>query len=134
MAPNYDAHSVSAAVKRLETAALPPHLLVDASHGNSGKDHRKQPVVLADLTARIGEGDRAVAGVMLESFLTEGRQDLELGRPDLLRYGQSITDSCLSFDTTAELLCLLAAAVDRRHTLVSTAPGVSCHDDSEYAR
>jgi 3-deoxy-7-phosphoheptulonate synthase len=111
--PNYQAEAVAAALDQLAAAGLPRRLMVDASHGNSGKDHRRQPVVANELAGQIAGGEDGLAGVMLESFLQEGRQ--ELGDPDQLAYGQSITDACLDFDTTANVLGELAAAVrDRR--------------------
>jgi len=112
--PNYDAASVDAAVSLLQKGNLPGRVLVDASHGNSGKDHRRQPVVAADLAARIAAGDRSVVGVMLESFLVEGRQPLDQTDPSGLTYGQSITDACLSWESTADVLAALAAAVRQR--------------------
>ncbi|MGH3436365.1 MAG: 3-deoxy-7-phosphoheptulonate synthase [Sciscionella sp.] len=114
--PNYHEAGVAAAMRVLAQAGLPSRLVVDASHGNSGKDHRRQPDVAGDLARRIADGERGVVGVMLESFLVAGRQDLILGEPDRLSYGQSITDSCMSFDTTAQVLRELAAAVNHGRT------------------
>lgn len=115
--PNYDAASVAEACLRLEKAALPQRVVVDASHGNSNKDHTRQVVVVNDVAERLAAGDRSVVGVMLESFLAAGRQDVILGRAGELAYGQSITDACLDWDTTAAQLDRLAAAVERRRTL-----------------
>ncbi|MGW4633869.1 3-deoxy-7-phosphoheptulonate synthase [Nocardia sp. NPDC004415] len=112
--PNYDAAAVAGACLRLTRAGLPPRLVVDASHGNSAKDHQRQAVVVDDLAARIAAGDRTVVGVMLESFLVGGRQDLTLGRAGELTYGQSITDACLDWPTTASALRRLANAVSAR--------------------
>lgn len=106
--PNYDAASVAAALARLCVTGLPERVVVDASHGNSGKDHRRQPDVVADLARQIGGGQRGIVGVMIESFLVEGRQDAPL------RYGMSVTDACLGFDATLGVLDALAAAVRRR--------------------
>lgn len=111
---NYDAQSVSGALALLEKAGLPGRVIIDASHGNSGKDYRRQPGVVEDVTNRLAEGERAVVGLMMESFLAAGRQDLVLGQPELLTYGQSITDSCVDWDTTESLLRQCAAAVTRR--------------------
>lgn len=108
--PNYSAEHVSSALGTLTKAGLPERLIVDASHGNSGKDHRRQPVVAADLASRIAEGEKGVVGVMLESFLVAGRQ--EIG-PDMVR-GCSVTDACMDWDTTASVLDGLAAAVRAR--------------------
>lgn len=110
--PNYDAKSVQEAVLLLEEAKLPPFLMVDCSHANSDKDFRKQRDVAADLASQIAGGSRAVAGVMLESHLVEGRQEAEAGKP--LAYGQSVTDACLGYPATEELLASLAAAVRQR--------------------
>ncbi|NUS42871.1 MAG: 3-deoxy-7-phosphoheptulonate synthase [Mycobacteriaceae bacterium] len=112
--PNYDAASVADTGLRLEKAGLARRVVIDASHGNSNKDHNRQADVVADLAQRIAAGDREVVGVMLESFLVAGRQDLELGRAEELVYGQSITDACLDWDTTAVQLDRLAAAVTAR--------------------
>ncbi|MBH0780575.1 3-deoxy-7-phosphoheptulonate synthase [Nocardia bovistercoris] len=111
---NYDAASVAEACLRLEKASLPQRLVVDASHGNSNKDHAKQVDVVTDIAERVAGGERAVVGVMLESFLVAGRQDLTLGRSADLTYGQSITDACLDWETTAVQLDRLADAVARR--------------------
>jgi 3-deoxy-7-phosphoheptulonate synthase len=87
--------------------------MIDTSHGNSGKDHRRQPVVASDIAAQIAAGETAIFGVMMESFLVEGRQDL--GSAPTLRYGQSITDACMGWDTTLAVLAELSRAVlDRR--------------------
>jgi 3-deoxy-7-phosphoheptulonate synthase len=112
--PNYDAASVAEACLRLEKAQLPQRVVVDASHGNSDKDHNRQVDVVADIAERLAAGDRRVTGVMMESFLVAGRQDLTLGRAADLDYGRSITDSCLDWDTTAVQLDRLAAAVSAR--------------------
>ncbi|GAA2512871.1 3-deoxy-7-phosphoheptulonate synthase [Pilimelia columellifera] len=106
--PNHDAHSVSMAQDLLRAAGLPVRLVVDASHGNSGKDYRRQPAVVGDLADQVGAGDRGLVGVMIESFLVGGRQE----RPD--RYGVSITDGCLGWDDTAAALRVLAAAARSR--------------------
>ena len=112
--PNYDAATVTDTLARLRRGGLPERVIIDASHGNSGKDHVRQGEVVRELAARIGAGERGIAGVMLESFLEAGRQDLVLGRAAELTYGQSITDACLDWATTADLLDELAGAVARR--------------------
>ncbi|OZE97003.1 3-deoxy-7-phosphoheptulonate synthase [Rhodococcus sp. 15-2388-1-1a] len=112
--PNYDAESVSDTVARLRKSGLPERVVIDASHGNSRKDHNKQVDVVTDVAARVAAGEHGIVGLMLESFLVAGRQDLELGRRDDLVYGQSITDACLDWDTTATQLDALAAAVEER--------------------
>jgi 3-deoxy-7-phosphoheptulonate synthase len=108
--PNYDAASVTATLDRLRTASLPGRVIVDASHGNSGKDHVRQAEVVQDIAKRIGTGEPGISGVMMESFLVAGRQ--ELG-PSMTR-GQSVTDACMDWDTTAGLLDELAGAVAAR--------------------
>jgi 3-deoxy-7-phosphoheptulonate synthase len=115
--PNYDAASVAVAVELLQKTTRPGRVVVDASHGNSGKDHRRQPVVAADLAGRIAAGDKAIAGLMLESFLIEGNQPLDQNDPSGLVYGQSITDACMSWDTSADVLADLAAAAGKRRSL-----------------
>jgi 3-deoxy-7-phosphoheptulonate synthase len=112
--PNYDAESVADTVARLRKSGLPERVVIDASHGNSRKDHNKQVDVVTDVAARVAAGEHGIVGLMLESFLVAGRQDLELGRRDDLVYGQSITDACLDWDTTATQLNVLAAAVEER--------------------
>ncbi|MGW4367336.1 3-deoxy-7-phosphoheptulonate synthase [Nocardia takedensis] len=111
---NYDAASVAEACLRLEKSGLPQRVVIDASHGNSNKDHNRQVDVVTDVAGRIAEGDTTVVGVMLESFLVAGRQDLTLGHAAELTYGRSITDACLDWDTTAEQLTRLAEAVRSR--------------------
>jgi 3-deoxy-7-phosphoheptulonate synthase len=109
--PNYSESHVREALALLEKQGLPPRLMVDCSHGNSGKDHRRQIDVAADLAAQIRSGNRGLAGVMLESHLVEGRQDYVPGQA---RYGQSITDACLSLEQTIPVLQSLAEAVRAR--------------------
>lgn len=110
--PNYDAASVQAACDRIVAAGLTPLVMIDASHGNSGKNPRNQPAVIADIAQQIGRGERRIAGVMVESHLQEGRQDLIAGRP--LVYGQSVTDGCIGWDMTVQVLERLALAVEQR--------------------
>ncbi|KAA8667877.1 MULTISPECIES: 3-deoxy-7-phosphoheptulonate synthase [Pantoea] len=110
--PNYHAEDVAAAAANLRDFNLPEQLVIDFSHGNCLKQHRRQRDVAQDVAAQIRAGSRAVAGVMIESFLQEGNQKVVSGQP--LTYGQSITDPCLGWDDSAEVLALLAAAVDSR--------------------
>jgi 3-deoxy-7-phosphoheptulonate synthase len=121
--PNYDAASVREASSALEKAGLAPRLMIDCSHGNSGGDHRRQPGIAADVAAQIAAGSRAICAVMLESHLIEGRQDIQRGRHGL-RYGQSVTDACISWDTTVEVLQELADAVRARNQTSLPAAGV----------
>jgi 3-deoxy-7-phosphoheptulonate synthase len=111
-APNYNARSVERVLERLHQTGLPRRLVIDASHGNSGRDYRRQPLVIGDIAEQIAGGERGIVGVMLESFLVEGRQ--ELTEPARLTYGQSITDACISWDTTESTLYELAGAVQAR--------------------
>ena len=112
--PNYDAETVADTLARLRKAGLPERVLVDASHGNSRKDHVRQAAVARELAERIAADEPGLTGLMMESFLEAGRQDLTLGKKDELDYGRSITDACLDWPTTAELLDDLAAAVRAR--------------------
>jgi 3-deoxy-7-phosphoheptulonate synthase len=110
--PNYHAESVTAALDALGRAGLPRRLMVDASHGNSEKDHRRQPAVAEALASQLATGEQGLVGVMLESFIEPGRQ--EVADPASLVYGQSITDACMDFGTSAAILRRLATAVRRR--------------------
>jgi 3-deoxy-7-phosphoheptulonate synthase len=110
--PNYDARSVQVACSALASAGLPERLMIDCSHANAAKQFRRQLEVAADVGRQLAEGERRIAGVMVESHLVEGRQDLERGRP--LVFGQSITDPCLGWDDSVKLLESLAQAVRRR--------------------
>jgi 3-deoxy-7-phosphoheptulonate synthase len=108
--PNYSAADVEAALQLLRKAGLPERLVIDCSHGNSGKDHRRQPVVVEDVAGQMEAGQRGISGVMLESFLVPGRQDLG----GELTYGQSVTDACMGWEPTVEVLNRLASAAKRR--------------------
>lgn len=106
---NFDADSVTAAGARLGEAGANPRLLIDCSHGNSSKDYRRQPVVSQEVARQVRQNSPHVLGVMIESNLVEGTQKL-VDRPSL-RYGQSITDGCVDFETTKAMLRELADAV-----------------------
>ena len=108
--PNYDSVAVSEAESALQTSKLPVNIVVDCSHANSRKNHALQTLVLKDVVHQIVDGNQAIKGVMLESNLFEGNQ--KLGQPKDLRYGVSITDACLGWDTTAA--CLRDAATRLR--------------------
>jgi len=110
-APNYPAAAVGNALAKLREAGLPERVVIDASHDNSGKDHERQPLVAADVAAQIAHGSTAIVGVMLESFLAAGRQELGVSA---LTYGQSITDACMDWEATDLVLDRLAAAVRAR--------------------
>jgi 3-deoxy-7-phosphoheptulonate synthase len=111
-APNFDAAAVDAACAVLRKAGLREQVMVDCSHANSSKQHRRQIEVAADVARRIEGGERRITGVMVESHLHEGRQDLLPGRP--LAAGVSITDACLGWHDTEPLLRGLAQAVRTR--------------------
>ncbi|HEY1835003.1 MAG TPA: 3-deoxy-7-phosphoheptulonate synthase [Solirubrobacteraceae bacterium] len=118
--PNHAAAGVAAALELLDSARLPRRVMIDLSHDNSGKDPERQPAVAADVGGQIANGNAAIAGVMLESFLLAGRQDLRAGVE--LRYGQSITDGCIDWQTTVDVLERLAGSVrDRRASQARTA-------------
>ena len=112
--PNYAADGVAEALSLLRRAGLPERLVIDASHDNSRKDADRQPAVAADVGRQIGNGNTAIVGVMLESFLLGGRQVLDPAGRRPLTYGQSITDACLDWDSTVEVLDGLAGAVRAR--------------------
>jgi 3-deoxy-7-phosphoheptulonate synthase len=111
-APNYGAEHVAAACKLLEQAGLPARLMIDASHANASKLPENQPAVVADIAAQLERGERRIVGVMVESHIVAGRQDLVPGKP--LVYGQSITDGCIDWPTSVGVLERLAAAVQAR--------------------
>jgi 3-deoxy-7-phosphoheptulonate synthase len=106
---NYTADAVAHVCDQLQKAGLPPRVMIDCSHANSNKDHTRQPAVCRDVAGQIAEGNRNIIGVMLESNLVAGAQKLVPGKP--LVYGQSITDACMAWDETLELLGGLARAV-----------------------
>jgi 3-deoxy-7-phosphoheptulonate synthase len=113
-APNYDEATVADTLSRLSRAKMPPRVLIDASHGNSGKDHKRQRRVITDLAVRWAAGETGMVGAMVESFLVGGRQELVLGEAASLTYGQSVTDACLSWQDTVQVLDELAAAARTR--------------------
>jgi 3-deoxy-7-phosphoheptulonate synthase len=106
--PNYDPASVSEALALLRAAGLPERVVIDVSHDNSKKNYSRQPLVAAEVARQVASGNRAIVGVMLESFLVAGRQD---PTGETLVYGQSITDGCIDWATTVEVLERLACAV-----------------------
>ena len=110
--PNYDAASVREACAELERAKLPERLMIDCSHANASKQYRRQVEVAREVAAQVSGGDRRIVGVMVESHLLEGRQDLHPGKP--LKFGQSITDPCLGWEDSAEVIETLADAVKKR--------------------
>ncbi len=115
--PNYDAAHVATACDALRAAGLREQVMIDVSHGNSRKQHQRQIAVASDVAAQIGGGERRITGVMIESHLEEGRQDLAPGVA--LKRGVSITDACIGFAQTVPLLRTLAAAARSRRRLTS---------------
>jgi 3-deoxy-7-phosphoheptulonate synthase len=115
--PNYSSEHVAKALDLITAAGLPRRIMVDASHGNSGKDYRRQTGVAESLAEQIAAGETGLTGVMLESFLVAGRQDP--GDPATLTYGQSVTDGCLDIEMTEAALDTLASSVADRRTAVS---------------
>jgi len=109
--PNYNDASVAAALDVVTTAGLEPRLMIDASHGNSGKSHVRQAEVVREIGASIAAGNAGIAGIMMESFIVAGAQK---PAPSGLTYGQSVTDACIDWETTATLLRGLAADVRAR--------------------
>ena len=110
--PNYAAADVDAACALLRAAGLREQVMIDCSHANSSKQHQRQIAVAQDVAGQVAAGDRRIMGVMIESHLEEGRQDIVPGQP--LRHGVSVTDACISFAQTVPLLDTLAAAVRAR--------------------
>jgi len=113
--PNYDAVSVEQVAEGLAKADLKPNIMIDFSHANSLKQCQRQLIVGNDVCGQIANGDQRVMGVMIESHLKAGSQDVVGGQP--LTYGQSITDACLSWEDTAPLLRNLAMAVQKRRQI-----------------
>ncbi|EGW33267.1 2-dehydro-3-deoxy phosphoheptonate aldolase [Spathaspora passalidarum NRRL Y-27907] len=123
---NYDEASVKETQEQLLKAKVVtdekpgPRIMVDCSHGNSNKDHRNQPKVAAEVARQIAKGDKSICGLMIESNINEGRQDVppaEQGGKAALKYGCSITDACIGWDSTIEVLDVLAQAVKTRRSL-----------------
>lgn len=104
--PNYKAEFVQKARDAMVKARKDNHpsIMIDCSHGNSEKNHNNQPKVLADICTQLAAGDRSITGVMIEGHFNAGRQDVPKEGPAALQYGVSITDACVSFDTTIEML------------------------------
>ncbi|MBB3085663.1 3-deoxy-7-phosphoheptulonate synthase [Geodermatophilus sabuli] len=116
--PNHSAAHIAETRRKLAGRGLPEVVVVDASHGNSQKDHRRQIEVVRDLAGQLAGGERAIRGVMLESNLVAGRQDLDRRHPERLQYGTSVTDACIDLDTTEVALAELAAATRARRAVV----------------
>jgi 3-deoxy-7-phosphoheptulonate synthase len=112
--PNYSAAHIAATKVKLRERGLPEVVVVDASHGNSQKNHLRQKDVVRDLAGQIAGGERAIRGVMIESNLVAGRQDLDQTDPGALEYGKSVTDACVDLDMTVAMLDELASAARAR--------------------
>lgn len=121
--PNYDAASVAAACQEIEAAKLPCQLMIDFSHANANKQHERQLDVARDVAAQVAAGTRCIFGVMVESHLVAGAQKFSPGKDDpaTLEYGQSITDACLGWDRSLEVLDVLSQAVSARRRAASSA-------------
>ncbi len=113
--PNYDAASIDSASQALLGAKLTPALMIDISHANSQKQYQNQTRVGHNVASQIASGDTRIIGTMIESHLKEGRQNMNPDQP--LTYGQSITDACIGWDKTTELLQVFAEAVKQRRTI-----------------
>jgi 3-deoxy-7-phosphoheptulonate synthase len=114
--PNYEAQYVQAACSELEAAKLPASLMVDLSHANSSKKHERQIVVAENIAEQIESGSRQIFGVMVESHLNDGAQKFSPGKddPSKLEYGKSITDACINWEDSVNVLQRLALAVKNR--------------------
>ncbi|TGQ38588.1 3-deoxy-7-phosphoheptulonate synthase [Mesorhizobium sp. M00.F.Ca.ET.216.01.1.1] len=125
--PNYDATSIAAACAELGRIGVAPRLMIDVSHANSNKKPENQPKVATDVAGQVAAGDERIIGVMIESNLVAGRQDVVPGKP--LVYGQSITDGCIDWATTETVLHGLADAVERRRSarraMIASRPGAA---------
>ncbi|RWE06976.1 MAG: 3-deoxy-7-phosphoheptulonate synthase [Mesorhizobium sp.] len=125
--PNYDATSIAAACAELGRVGVAPRLMIDVSHANSNKKPENQPTVAADVAGQVAAGDARIIGVMIESNLVAGRQEVMPNKP--LVYGQSITDGCIDWATTETVLHGLADAVERRRSarraMISSRPGAA---------
>ncbi|GAA5825526.1 hypothetical protein JCM11251_000273 [Rhodosporidiobolus azoricus] len=124
--PNYETEHVKSAAESLRKANLVDRVMVDCSHGNSSKKHENQVVVAQDVAKQLGEKDTAenIMGVMIESHLVEGKQSIPASGPANLTYGQSVTDACISWDTTVSVLDTLRAGVQARRKLVGKRSGI----------
>lgn len=116
--PNYSSEHVQAAVKQIGASRKWPSIMIDCSHGNSQKNHNNQPLVVKDICEQLRSGSRHITGVMIESHINEGRQDVPEGGPGELKYGVSITDACINWESTVVMLNQLNEAVQQRRNTV----------------
>jgi len=112
--PNFDKKSIEVSAEALRSKGIRPGIMIDCSHGNSGKDYRNQPAVLESVAKQVEEGSEEIIGVMIESNIVEGKQKLDIANLDGLVYGQSITDSCVNIPTTRQMLQRLAEALRKK--------------------
>lgn len=125
---NYDAASIKSAKEKLKSKGLPDRLMVDCSHGNSLKNHKNQPKVAADLAEQLKNGEESIMGVMIESHINEGAQKVPAEGKKGLEYGKSITDACIGWEDTEQVLQVLAEAVKVRREKIQGKPnGVNGH-------
>lgn len=116
--PNYDKESVNKVREEIEGAKIKPAIMIDCSHGNSSKDYKNQPKVLSSIVEQVSAGDNSIVGVMIESNINEGNQKVPASGPADLKYGVSITDACVNWDTTVTMLKDLAAAQRKRRSIL----------------
>lgn len=117
--PNYSPAHIEEVKANLRKAKLPETIMVDCSHGNSSKNHRNQPVVAESICQQLIDGEEAITGVMLESHLHEGRQDVPKEGKDALKYGVSITDACIGWEDTKVVLAKLADVIPSKCSLTN---------------
>lgn len=117
--PNYSAENVKSVAQQLQKAGLHQRVMIDCSHGNSEKDHNKQPVVANDIAEQLSNPETCnnIAGVMIESHLKAGKQSIPSEGPAYLEYGQSVTDACIDWDTTVKVLDRLREGVRARRQI-----------------
>ncbi|KAJ4481073.1 3-deoxy-7-phosphoheptulonate synthase [Lentinula aciculospora] len=116
--PNFSSEHIKDAAKAILKKQQFASIMVDCSHGNSQKNHNNQPRVLQDICDQLAAGERSITGVMIESNINDGRQDVPSVGPTALKHGVSITDACVDFDTTIDMLNKLNEAVGKRHAVV----------------
>ena len=120
--PNYDGENVEVAANLLQRAGLPPRLMIDFSHANSLKQHERQLLVTQNVAGQVAAGDTQIMGVMVESHIEAGRQDIVPGQE--LQYGVSITDACIGWEDSVSVIEQLAEAVRLRRTVVGSGANV----------
>ena len=129
--PNYSKEHVNPVLEKLKGAGLSASLMIDCSHGNSSKNHKNQPLVAEDVAKQVETGQYGIFGVMIESHLVEGKQNLPAEGAQYLQYGKSITDACISWKDTVPVLERLAEAVRKRRQV---APLPTTGEEGERAK